>query len=423
MRSTGLVTLTLLLSFTMLAGSAPVTLRVQDPARGEWLTDILKESVPLFEAKNPDIKIELDQSCLWGECQQKNVVMAAAGTLPDILFVYHEARTGYIRAGLLMDITKRMQAEPSVAEAWLAPLREAPKYEGRYYGVPEFWVPYLAHVNLTAFDESGLGDPAGIYQSNGWTLQNLANIVPKLVKRTAGDAAIERYGMTILGGWVGMLPWAWGYGADPFSADALEVRLDTQEARAGYTALNRLLNEVEGTILDGAASQGRWGIALWNLCIWHIVKAWKLPGDFDVLPMPTGPAGPVNQAMTARTWGIASSTKHPDAAWRFLKHLGGVEHDSILVNQRQTLPLTVRNTPLSIQVHREQLRSRYISTALDVLVSKGRMFPYPLDMSVVNELNTQLKPIWNREKSVDAALTQAQQVISAKINTLRATSN
>ena len=82
--------------------------------------------------------------------------------------------------------------------------------------------------------------------------------------------------------------------------------------------------------------------------------------------------------------------------------------------------MTVRNTPQSIQVHREHLKSQYINIALDVLVSKGRMYPYPLDMSVVNELDTQLRPIWQREKSVDAALSQAQQVISAKISALRA---
>jgi multiple sugar transport system substrate-binding protein len=416
MQRLGALLLLVLMVSVIPVGAAPVVLRVQDPARGEWLTDILKESIALFEAKNPDIKVELDHSCGWAECMEKNIVMAAGGTLPDIVFVYHEARTGYIRNGLLMDITRQLHGEPAIIEAWLPPLREAPKYNNRYYGVPEFWVPYLAHVNLDEFANAGLDNPGSMYSSGAWTVSNLATITPKLTRRVEGSSTMSHVGLLVLSGWVGLLPWAWSHGAEPFSADALEVNLNTPEAKSGYIALNRLVNEVESTTFSfqWSAMKGEWGIALWNLCLYHINKAWNLDDRHDILPMPAGPAG-TGQAMTVRQWGISSATKHPDAAWRFLKHLASVEHDSILVRNRQTLPLTIRNIPLSVHTHKDHFNSEYITTVLDVLGRTSRVYPYPLDMAVVNELENQMLPVWNKTKSVDEALAQAQQVISAKI--------
>ncbi|MDD4518296.1 MAG: extracellular solute-binding protein [Limnochordia bacterium] len=404
--------------FTLVSSAEPVVIRVQDASVGEWLAGVLHDSIAEFEVQNPDIKIELDTSCYWNECKTKNVLLSASGVAPDILFVYEDVRTAYIRQGLLLDITKFVEEDPMSVETLLPPLKDAICYEGSYWGMPIMWLPVIAHNNLHAFATAGLPRPRTLYDTGLWTFNGLRDIAKKLTSYRE-DGGIDQIGVYAFSDYRGLLPFVWGFGGNLFNEDATQINTNDPAVQDAFSYLHGLVNEPQVAELEGCSgvvggiTQGRWGIALWNPVLYHLKYAWQVPGNYDVLPHPTGPVSDETQALLVRMWGISSGTKHPEEAWRFLNHLGSTVTDRIMMDQRQSLPLHVENFVYSMDMHMEHFNSREMVLVLQEVAALGKTLPFALDISVLNALGSELMPVWRNEKSLNEALANLQTSVEA----------
>jgi multiple sugar transport system substrate-binding protein len=115
----------------------------------DWIADAIKR----FEAKNPDIKVNLEL-IPWDQWGQKTATAFANGQVPNVL--YGNWSIDKIMSGLIepLDdyVTKDMLAN------WLPGEKEALTVLGRLYGLPAFVNPDMAALSKTALAKYGGAD-------------------------------------------------------------------------------------------------------------------------------------------------------------------------------------------------------------------------------------------------------------------------
>ena len=207
-----------LLAFSSVAFGADVILTVQDLDGSGAVSEALRITAERFQRDHPNVEVVLDRSCTWEQCWNTNVVMTAAGALPDVVHVYAEVRNAFIVGGVLMNISDYIQQRPEILESLLPPLLGAMEYEGNYWGIPEIWSANAANVNLTVFQNAGLLEPSQYFQQGDWTFDGVRNIAARMTVRN-NDEGYSQIGVFSLDDYRLLLPWVWGFGASAFNED------------------------------------------------------------------------------------------------------------------------------------------------------------------------------------------------------------
>ena len=130
---------------------------------------------PFMEA-TPDIDVAV-QIYSFGEYNEKLMVQIAAGVPPDLMQVWAQYKPKYVEMGILRDITAEWESSRVARSARLYPfVIDAPKSEGRMYGVPFDFNSMVWFVNLEYLSEKGV-----VFPGNDWTVEDLRALARKLV--------------------------------------------------------------------------------------------------------------------------------------------------------------------------------------------------------------------------------------------------
>ncbi len=288
----------------------------------------ITRSIALFEAANPDIKVEeiILDAATW---QPKLLQLLSGDSPPDVFLWYPGPKTwDLVNLGVIAPIT----------EVWdgyglddLIPLglKAEVTYQGEQWNLPWGYHPTVVYYNKRLFDRLGLSVPttirefeavcdaikaAGVYPlvsgaSGRW---RTAYPVELLVGSLAGpefydgltsmkiswDNAVMRAVYEIWQRWVGKAFWY---------PDIL--------ARKWSESLSLLLNS-EGAMLI----LGTYGTPLLE------AAGWRLGEDFDAFLFPhENPTVPLTLTGPFDTWCMAAKAPHPEEAQRLLAFLATVE--------------------------------------------------------------------------------------------------
>ncbi|HBX69978.1 MAG TPA: hypothetical protein DEH25_11540 [Chloroflexi bacterium] len=121
----------------------------------------VQASVKVFEEENPHIKVSWIHTP--ENYTEKIMAMTAAGTPPDTAFIYNTEFQGYVKDGLLLDITDPLKADPVVGAAnyFIEPQEtERCTREGKWYGIGSCWVAPHIYYNADIFDQEGIEPPS-----------------------------------------------------------------------------------------------------------------------------------------------------------------------------------------------------------------------------------------------------------------------
>jgi multiple sugar transport system substrate-binding protein len=288
--------------------------------------------IPDFEAKNPNIKINLT-IVTWDDFDTKMQTMIAAGTPPDVWS--HWGPSGfadYVYRGLAADLTPYIEKDNYDLSDFIPDVLKIYTLGGKVYGLPMLTTGSFIFYNKDLFDAAGVEYPPSNWDDTSWTWDAFLKKCEALTNDT-GDPQTTTFGCN-LGAWPNdQYAWMWGQDLYPDSAYqtgfADEAYLDSEAAIAAFQARQDIVWKYhwmpDPAQSDALAAGG--GLFEGGKVAMHITGGWGwwnfvgLEKQFNwAAALPYG--GPNRRDVVfTDPWMMSAKTTHPDEAWAFLKYL------------------------------------------------------------------------------------------------------
>ena len=296
------------------AAAAPVEITYMRQAEnGDIELDFVKE----FEAKNPNIKVNVD-SVPANDNYNKLVLTTNAGNPPDVFMSFWTASA--VSAELIYPLDEFVNKDDFNKRFTTAGQSYA-KFQGKIYAIPWRAGASVFLVNCKMFEDAGVDVP-----KLGWTWDDLASISAKLTDKAKGT-----YGFAVVGSstdfatewqfWPFLLQ-AGGQilddkGHAAFNSDAgvkaLEYLISLKPSMPeGFTSMD--LNQMTDLMVSNKLAMfedGPWFIG--------IIQGGHPDFKVCVAPMTVG-ANPGNIA-GGTALGMSPLSKHKEEAWKFIDYM------------------------------------------------------------------------------------------------------
>jgi multiple sugar transport system substrate-binding protein len=274
-----------------------------------------------FHAANPNITVKMDVS-EWDSYWTKLDTLFAGGTPPDVFAMDAPLFLDWQTRGVLLNLQPYIDANPGFLDDVYEQTLSGYMLADGYYGLPRDFQTIVMYYNKDMFDAAGVE-----YPKEGWTWQDLREMAKKLTVDKNGDGKTDQYGYSC-DLWDMELCWSeaiWAYGGNVINSDYTQTLIGEPKAREAWKLFYDM-TFVDKSMPDTIAA-GEYGYdllqagvaAMWPHGHWAMPAYKDVEFQWDVAPMPTGPAG---QATSVNSAGfvIAKDSKHPDAAWEFVKY-------------------------------------------------------------------------------------------------------
>ena len=369
--------------------------------------DTLEAMIAVFEEQNPGITVNVETapfSDYFTELQTR----IAAGDAPDVFELNYENFVTYASKGVLLDVSDRLAADPTVAESIYPKALEAFAQDGAQFGLP------ASFSNVVLFYNKDLFDAAGVeYPTADWTWEDELAAAQKL---TNADEGI--WGMNAPVTYNEFYKTAAQNGCEIVAADG-SVTIDQP---ACVEALQFMVDPVANlnvqpseADLSGVGDtdlflQGQ--IAMITTGIWMIPAFSEAPFAWDIALEP----GNTTKAhhFFSNAVAISTDTENADAAWAWQSFLSASPDAAKLrVEANWELPAVTDQTLLDSWLAQTPPDSReVVFEALETLVTPP---PFTNQALVQDELNTLFQRVLAGELTAEEALAEAKTTIEAAL--------
>ena len=361
-----------------------------------------------FHTANPNITVKMDVSD-WESYWTKLDTLFAGSTPPDVFAMDAPLYLDWQSRGALLNLDSYINAAPGLLDSlYPEPVKSYKTPEG-YYGLPRDFQTIVMFYNKDMLDAAGV-----TYPKQGWTYDDLRAAAKKLTKDTNADGKIEQYGFSC-DLWDMELCWSeaiWSYGGQVISPDFKQTLLGEPKAREAWTLFHDMIftdKSQPDTITAGEFGYdlfqaGR--VALWPMGHWAVPGYAAAGFKWDVAPMPTGPGGQFTSVNSAG-FVVAKDSKHPDAAWEFIKYALSATGQTRLTEMGLAIPVNkaVAESPAFLQqkVGSHPINEQVFLDSLAFARTKPIFVGYTLWADAVGN---GMAPIWSGEAELNPTLDQ-----------------
>lgn len=269
-----------------------------------------------FEAANPGVTITYDSLAYEGY-NTTLTTQIAGGNPPDLAWIFDTSAPDFMAAGALFPLTETFtNTEGHDLDEYPAATLSAWSQDGVQYLYPFSTSPFGVFVNNDMIREAGAKTPAEMIAAGEWNWDN-AMATATAVAANGKQGLIARD--FEYKAWGNLASIYTGWGAKPWSDDGKTCTFNSPEMVEAMTFIHDAIFEMKampgpGTSADFFAGDGA-------MTITQISRASLLPKengfDWDLVPLPTGPAG--EYAWVGRAGiGVLASGKNPQLAADFL---------------------------------------------------------------------------------------------------------
>lgn len=275
----------------------------------------------VYMEKHPNIDITVTNNT-WGDHNQIVPTWAAAGTLPDVIYVHGRYAFPWNYEGIMVSLQDHIDndAEFNVAGIWEEALRLY-RFDGKQYEIPYDHGPVILGYNKDLFDAKGVA-----YPTADWTMDDFRETAIALTDLSdtsnpqwgyAGN--LPDFGNTANG------PMLYGWGVEPFNEDETAIQLDSDEARAAVQFWVDIIHTDKAAPTPAesqAFEQGAWiagRVAMSNVASWSTPTIHKFAAfAWDVAPWPQGPVARGTGSFGSG-FGVTRDSKNVDEGWNYLR--------------------------------------------------------------------------------------------------------
>lgn len=288
--------------------------------------NVERDFVAMFNRENPDLQVRL-VTVPGSSYGQKMTTMLVSRTAPDVMRVDHYNFPAMQEKGFFRDLTPLADADRSFRRADFYPTAiEEGTVDGRLYGLNALYGGILIYYNKTLFRKAGLEDPYELYQKGEWTWDRFRASAKALTRFENGRA--QTFG-TAVPGFPVNVPVVRAFGGELLSPDARRSLVASEGTVLAYQFLADLVwrDHVAPTPAQGANAaytfeSGKLGMVFDWMGMTPRFRTAIKDFEWDVCPAPTGPAGG-STIVKGNQLVIAADSRHPEAAWRFVRFLTG----------------------------------------------------------------------------------------------------
>jgi multiple sugar transport system substrate-binding protein len=371
-----------------------------------------------FHTANPNITVKMDVSD-WDSYWTKLDTLFAGSTPPDVFAMDAPLYLDWQSRDVLLNLQPYVDATPGLLDGLYPQTLQAYKVDGNYYGMPRDFQTIVMFYNKDMFDAAGLA-----YPTADWTWDDVREMAKKLTLDKDGDGKTDQYGFSC-DLWDMELCWSeaiWSYGGEVVSADFTKTLLGDEKARPAWQLFYDMIftdKSMPDTIAAGEYGYDLFQaglVALWPMGHWAVPGYATVEFQWDVAPMPKGPAG---QATSVNSAGfvVAKASKNADASWKFIQFALSEAGQKRLTEQGLAIPVlkSVAESPVFLQAKvgehtiNQQIFLDSVAFARTKPVFKG----YTLWADAIgNGMST----IWSGEAelgpTLDAAVVEADKVLA-----------
>lgn len=320
----------------------------------------LREAIGIFESQNPGIRI-VPEPISYAEKEPRYQIECAAKRMPDVVKLHNFSLTLFFELGCAADLTPFIRQErPNFLKTWYETPMKTLTFQGKLMAMPGDFMPMVIIYNREMFKAAGL-DPDR--PPKNWS--EFLDYAKRLTRDTDGDGRIDQWGFSIPASKNPGLPLRigpviWSFGADFLTPDGRRSAMDTREFLEAFTYIVELAT-VHKVVPPGVTTFGPGDIRTQmagRRVAMKVGSGWSYPIIDDINPglraaevLEAAPI-PVGRKQITLAWLsgwiMSPHTRHPDAAWKFIKFLSSKETekkfflDNRVISSRQdvnTLPL------------------------------------------------------------------------------------
>ena len=253
----------------------------------------LENLVASFERSHPKIKVKLGGGVLADAMLQKVTAGLAAGSYPDIAYIFGSDLASIAVSPQVVDLTDTVRTGPTPWWDYWAPARDAVTVRGKVRAAPALLDSLAVVCNKKLFREAGLPLPRA-----GWTWQDFQDTARKLTDKGRG-----RFGT----GWPGagdedtvwrLWPMIWDLGGDVIDSGGKKIGFADSGVRA-LEVVDALARDQSVYIDPKPGSEQMYQVFMSGRMGMTLTGPWQLPDieqakvDYHVVSLPSFSGRPV----------------------------------------------------------------------------------------------------------------------------------
>ena len=389
------------------AHAEPVTIKVWSIDGGDrpGIADTLSKE---WNEQNEDVKIEY-RYLSFNEIVNETLRAYSIGgeQAPDIVTIDNPLFPLFSSRGAMLDLTDRIKKSDVInAEVYFPGPLNSVTWDGRIYGVPEYANTIGLYYNKDMFKAAGIENPPE-------TWSELAEDAAKLTNKEKNIYGITWSARADEGGAFQFLPLIQMSGGSykkvntEGAIEAMDMfKSFIDKGYASHDVLSLGQSDSTATFNSGNAAMAISGD--WELN--RMLKDAKFEWGLALLPTLVKD-GPRSSALGGYDWGILSSTKHPDEAFRVLEFF--VAQDPRMVDEFARVPA---RTDVPIPETGFPAKNAALATFQEQMKYAQPRGPHPEWPKISKAIYDAIQAALSGQMSSKDALDQAQKTIEGVVN-------
>lgn len=300
-------------------------------------TQAVKDGIAAFEKENPNIKVNYTPGLAGSEYNAKLLSSAAAGSLPDVMFVAAESYRAIVSKGALWDITDQFD-ENYPLDDFIDSSRQIMEVDGHVYGISSCTVSPIVYYNKDVFDAEGLEYPSADPE-NCWTIDEFREIAKKLTSEDIyGVYGLETVADTLNAQLL-------SNGGTRYNEDYTKSTMNSPENKEVFETIKAIRTEdgsaPDASTLDAVGMSAKQMLQTGKVAM-LVDGSWSLQelaaSDMNIGMAPLPSYGKVLTTGQAHLHCISDTSKHKEEAWKFLQFLSGMDYQGALVKSGLWMP-------------------------------------------------------------------------------------
>jgi len=363
--------------------------------------------VQAFQARYPDIQVELRHVAGQSDYQRQLVAAFSAGAPPDVMLLSYRRVARFASQGGLAALGPYLEQSVLLREAdFYAPALDAFRWKGQLWCIPQNVSSLVVYYNRDLFDAAGLSYPAA-----GWTRDDFLAAARALTKDLDGDGRIDQYGAGIEPSLMRLAPLVWQNGGEVVDDpnNPTRLALDSPPALAALQWLVDLQVR-EHVVPDAVAEEAEASeTRFMNGTLAMYFQSRRLTTTFrsitafewDVAPLPAG----ARQAGSLHSDGfcMAAAARDKEAAWALIEFANSAEGQTLLAATGRTVP-SLRAVAESAAFLDPAQRPASSRVFLDVVPTLRALPPVSTWPSIEETANREIERAFYGQATVEEAL-------------------
>lgn len=309
---------------TVSSGST-IVIRAGTGDGGDGLTPH-QQIIQNFEDKNPNVIVQLEPVS-GRDYYARLLSQLAAKAAPDIMQVGDDTVPSFVSKNAFIPLDDNIKSSNFDTSIYLPGLLDPGKINGKQYLLPKDYSPLAVYYNKKLFDAAKLS-----YPKDGWTWDDLLAAAQKLTLKDASDKVVQ-WGIQLPGAWTtGFEYWVAAAGGSLISKDGKTFAgfMDSPQVVRAVQFYADLYNKYQAApqpadinSFGGGNSEFASGKAAMML-----FGRWPQSGFLKNPNILLGVVAPPMDKVRANVlfwggFGIASSSKDPNTAFKYLSYVSG----------------------------------------------------------------------------------------------------